>query len=35
MRKNTPPPGFEPGYPEGNKISSLAQYQIVPRWPNK
>ncbi len=28
----TPTPGFEPGNPCGNKISSLAEYQIVPRW---
>jgi hypothetical protein len=31
-KKKAPAPGFEPGNPEGNKISSLAQYQIVPRW---
>ncbi len=27
----TPAPGFEPGYPCGNQISNLAQYQVVPR----
>tara|TARA_Y100000310_G_C20697039_1_gene826414 strand:+ start:3660 stop:3794 length:135 start_codon:yes stop_codon:yes gene_type:complete len=31
-KKKAPTPGFEPRYPCGNKISSLAQYQIVPRW---
>tara|TARA_Y100000310_G_scaffold68706_1_gene64030 strand:- start:449 stop:748 length:300 start_codon:yes stop_codon:yes gene_type:complete len=28
--KKTLWPGFEPGYPKGNKLSRLAQYQIVP-----
>jgi len=23
---------FEPGYPKGNQLSKLAQYQVVPRW---
>ena len=32
LLNRTPRPGFEPGHPEGNKISSLAQYQIVPPW---
>jgi hypothetical protein len=30
--EKAPAPGFEPGYPEGNGISSPAQYQIVPCW---
>ena len=25
----TPRPGFEPGYPEGNRISNPAHYQIM------
>ena len=32
LERKTPTPGFEPGNPCGNKISSLAEYQIVPRW---
>ena len=31
-KEKTPRPGFEPGNPCGNKISSLAEYQIVPSW---